>query len=1016
MLSNFKYLIAGVCGGIIVLGTTVYALPTTRYEQNIFPFVTDTYDLGSTTPTNRWLHLFTKYASTSALSITGITGSTQCLQVDATGLVSGVGASCGSGGGGTVGTSSPVNIGDLAMWTTSGATPELLGSVATTSITCTGDISCTGFIALGSNSTISFTGSYVPTTRTLTVAGTANQISSSAGAQDLSANRTWTLSLPNHVIFPSSFQATSATTTNATSTNHDITGLLTFNGVTGDEWTDFCSTITGSAGLCDGNDASGGDGGSNWTVGSGSLHNSTTTDFIGIGTSTPYSKLSIWSNVGIPSTDVTILEVVDQASTTVFRVDQSNGGAGVSEGLIYAQAWYATNDPQNDTFLYFGTGDDSWEWKSAGSSVFYVDVPNEEISFNNDQTLSDFIYQSSVSDSLTHAFHIEGSNGNVGIGTSSPYARLSVAGETVSSYFTATTTATSTFGGAITVTETNATSTFAGGIDLSDGCFAIDGVCLTSATIDGSGAANRAAFWTDANTLASDDSFVWDNTNKRLGIGTTSPISPLSLVGALTISNNTANDYLTVSHSGGGDVLFEKQNICSTCGYSFEAGGVQQFFISDRGKAGILANFGPLSSFDIYASTTSKVSNDPSDETLYNLLLSHSDDNAGAIEHNPSIGFLADAGTEVTAAIWSATTSTNGKGRLDFYTKQNTTNNGDPTFVMTLSDAGFVGIGTTTPWAKFSISNATISDYSLPIFAVATSSSPMGRLLEIFSTQTILQPLGSDGDSGVRVVVGNSTSGHYDLENQYLDQFEINGRLNTMEWTHYYCGGISAPVTLTADQAGACGPWAFQEDTAATWSAGNDVAGVPNGNLNIVFGNPNDGAGLFLGGVQGVLNLQTVTPVIEAIGRIRSAQATTTTYVLGFTNLTPGGTTFETAPTAGCYIIASSTQINWQAVCGTSAANSTIVDTGFASTTVSTGDGNFYRFRIEADSDNARFFMGSSTASLQLVADINTNYPAATDLNAGMYFGRTSATESGVSSGWGVVSLRAWLRDNVIPQ
>ncbi len=42
----------------------------------------------------------------------------------------------------------------------------------------------------------------VATTRTITVAGTSNQITSSAGAQDLSANRTWTLSFPNLIINP----------------------------------------------------------------------------------------------------------------------------------------------------------------------------------------------------------------------------------------------------------------------------------------------------------------------------------------------------------------------------------------------------------------------------------------------------------------------------------------------------------------------------------------------------------------------------------------------------------------------------------------------------------------------------------------------------------------------------------------------------------------------------------------------------------------------------------------------
>lgn len=42
----------------------------------------------------------------------------------------------------------------------------------------------------------------VPAARTITINGTANQITSSAGAQDLSANRTWTLSLPADVLVP----------------------------------------------------------------------------------------------------------------------------------------------------------------------------------------------------------------------------------------------------------------------------------------------------------------------------------------------------------------------------------------------------------------------------------------------------------------------------------------------------------------------------------------------------------------------------------------------------------------------------------------------------------------------------------------------------------------------------------------------------------------------------------------------------------------------------------------------
>jgi hypothetical protein len=71
------------------------------------------------------------------------------------------------------------------------------------------------------------------------------------------------------------------------------------------------------------------------------------------------------------------------------------------------------------------------------------------------------------------------SNGNVGIGTSTPYAALSVVGEVVGSYFTATsTTATSTFNN-IFVSGT-ATSTFNRGINLNGGCFAVNGTCISS--------------------------------------------------------------------------------------------------------------------------------------------------------------------------------------------------------------------------------------------------------------------------------------------------------------------------------------------------------------------------------------------------------------------------------------------------------------------------------------------------------------------------------------------------------
>jgi len=117
-------------------------------------------------------------------------------------------------------------------------------------------------------------------------------------------------------------------------------------------------------------------------------------------------------------------------------------------------------------------------------------------------------------------------NGNIGIGTSSPYAPLSVIGEVVLSFLTATGTATSTFSGGLeadllTISTTTATSTFANGISLSGGCFLLaDGTCAGSgggvsigAVVD-SGTAGSVLFIDASGNLGEDNTnFFYDDAN-----------------------------------------------------------------------------------------------------------------------------------------------------------------------------------------------------------------------------------------------------------------------------------------------------------------------------------------------------------------------------------------------------------------------------------------------------------------------------------------------------------------------
>jgi hypothetical protein len=62
--------------------------------------------------------------------------------------------------------------------------------------------------------------------------------------------------------------------------------------------------------------------------------------------------------------------------------------------------------------------------------------------------------------------------------------------------------------------------------------------------VTGTGTAGQVAFWTGASTIAGDDDLYWDNSNKRLGIGTTTPQYRLDVQGsAIRIANaSTGSD------------------------------------------------------------------------------------------------------------------------------------------------------------------------------------------------------------------------------------------------------------------------------------------------------------------------------------------------------------------------------------------------------------------------------------------------------------------------------------------
>ena len=153
------------------------------------------------------------------------------------------------------------------------------------------------------------------------------------------------------------------------------------------------------------------------------------------------------------------------AGTAKLSMLNTNGNEGYIE-MKSATLDISTNGPK---VQFLGTADPSFipmtfnPSLGVGATVFTVANYVDKISLvlkqalNSAQTLNMFEIQDNTGAPLT----VFGPNGELGIGTSSPYAKLSVVGQTVSAYFTATTSTASTFPYASTtmISATTASST-----------------------------------------------------------------------------------------------------------------------------------------------------------------------------------------------------------------------------------------------------------------------------------------------------------------------------------------------------------------------------------------------------------------------------------------------------------------------------------------------------------------------------------------------------------------------------
>ncbi len=241
--------------------------------------------------------------------------------------------------------------------------------------------------------------------------------------------------------------------------------------------------------------------------------------YVGIGTETPTEVLDVHGN----------LHLFDPGHNAFngFNFEANNGETGIlrAPGATSAAIQFIAGTGSSGG--YFGTRTSGG---TNGTGVFF---------FNSTQLSQDVQFETNYANSylgnngsmnLNNTLYMPSGAGKVGVGTSSPSSIFSVGNTNGINFSTASTTFSST-----------------GGINLKNGCFAINGTCISGGS---SGATYPFTSLTNYGaTNQATTGIAWFQNG--INASSTSHFDSIGGSGTLTFPSITATDYLTVGNAGG---------------------------------------------------------------------------------------------------------------------------------------------------------------------------------------------------------------------------------------------------------------------------------------------------------------------------------------------------------------------------------------------------------------------------------------------------------------------------------